>query len=495
MPKVEINYRDLVKLVGKKLSEEKLNDILMNYLKGEIDSVDGDWITIDFEDTNRPDLWSVEGISFQIKGILGIEKGFKLPRVLDSKFKVEVKNMTYRPFIAAAIVKGVKINDDIIREFMAFEEKLDMTYGRRRKRSAIGIYDLDKIKSNKITYKLVDRNFEFTPLGFNKKMKISEILKVHPKGVEYSNLVGDKVPMLIGGNVLSMPPITNSEETKITKNTKNLFIEATGTNEETVNFVVSLISYLLWLRGGKVYRVKVNFDKLREKSGLEISNKEIKSILEKMRFKVRSNLIESPPTRVDIMDDVDIVEDLLIGFGYNNIQPIEIEFFTRGKRRDEKIREIREKLIGAGFQEIMTYTLIDEESLKKVGVKGIRILNPCNMNYTHIRSTIVPSILKFLAKNKTVEYPHKVFEIGHTVDNGEDKIKLCVAVSDSKATFTDIKKIYNILSNDKIERFDSWIFIPGRAARSKRCVFGEVHPKILKEFDVEMPTVILEMEL
>ncbi len=512
MPKVEINIKDLLNLIGKRISIEKLNELFSN-LKGEIESVKDDWATISLEDTNRPELLSVEGMSFQIKGSLGIEKGFKVPKVRDSGITIKVEDVFYRPYISAVVVKGVKLNDVIIRELMNFEEKLDLSYGRKRKKSAIGIYDLDKINSKVIEYKLVSRDERFVPLGFKNEMRISEVLKKHPKGIEYSSLVKDKVPALVGKGIISIPPITNSEDTKIEEKTKNLLIEATGTNEETVDFVIRLISYLFWIRGGKILsvrikgkknkvtpnlkikRFKLNYDLLRKKMGLEISNSEINKILKKMRFNVKKNYVEIPPIRNDIMDDVDVVEEILIGFGYNNIEPLDIKFFTRGKRIDDKIREIRKKLIGAGFQEVMTYTLIDKDSLDKIGVKGMRILNPCNSNYTHIRPTIIPSHLKFLARNKTVEYPQKIFEIGHTVENGKDKTKLCVTISDSKVSFTDIKRIYNLLSNDKIERCENKIFVPGRAAKSKRCVFGEVHPKILSDFDLEMPVVVLEMEI
>ena len=509
MPKVEINYKDLTKLVGKKIKIEKLKELFMNYLKGDIDSINDGWLTIDFEDTNRPDLWSVEGIAFQLKGIMGIESGFRLPKVKKSNMTIKVRNVYYRPFISAVIIKNVNLNEDIIKEWMGFQEKLDMSYGRKRKKAAIGFYDLDKIKTKALEYELVSRNEKIIPLGFKREMKISEILKEHPKGVEYSKLVKEKVPALIGDKILSIPPIVNDERVKVTKNTKNILIEVTGTNEKIVGFLINMISCLFSLRGNifsvriknrntpslKFKKMDLNFDEIKEKIGIGVSNNGIKNILSKMRYNVKKNIVEIPPIRNDVMDEVDIIEDILIGYGYNNIKPREIEFFTRGKRKDKRIRDIREVLVGAGFQEVLNFILIDKNSLEKVNRKGIKILNPCNNNYTYVRSTMIPGMLKFLAKNKTIEYPHKIFEIGHVVENGVDKIKLCVAISDSKAGFTDIKRIYNLLSKEKINECKDPIFIEGRCAKSKRCIFGEVHPKMLKEFDLDMPVVILEMEI
>ncbi len=515
MPKVEIYKSDLEKLVGKKLSLKKLDEIFTNYLKAEIDEVERDKIVVDLDDTNRPDTWAVEFMAHTIKGVLGIERGFKLPKVVPSGITINA-NVSYRPYIAAVLIEGVKLNDKILKSFMSFTDKINSSYGRKRKKLAIGAYDYDKIKEKKVEYKLVSQNLRFIPLESN-EMTIAEMLKNTEKGKEFSHLVKLKVPALIAGEkILSVPPIVNDERYKVTSTTKRILIDVTGTDKRYVEFIASLIGYQFFLRGAKIKSVRIKYKngfaitpkysvkkmkiKLEDVNsflGLNLKENELKKLLESMRYNYKKGIVEIPPYRLDVMDDIDVFEDVIIAVGLNNVSPLPITFFTVGKLSDrtKKINEIREKLIGAGFQEINTYILTNEKALKAVGAKGVKIKNPCNANYTHVRSTMIPSFLEFLSKNKTVEYPHKIFEVGEVVENGKTKVKVCVAISHSKVTYTEIRQIYDLLSKDKISECEHKIFIPGRCAKSKKAIFGEVHPEVLDSFGIEMPTAILEMEL
>ena len=62
MPTIEISHRDLCGLVGKNMSIDEIKEAIL-YAKAEVDEHSGDIIKIDSEDTNRPDLWSTEGIA------------------------------------------------------------------------------------------------------------------------------------------------------------------------------------------------------------------------------------------------------------------------------------------------------------------------------------------------------------------------------------------------------------------------------------------------
>ncbi len=515
MPKVEIYKSDLNKLVGKNLSLKKLDELFTNYLKAEIDEVEGDKLVIDLDDTNRPDTWSIEFMAHAFKGILGIEKGFKLPKIKSSGITIHA-DVSYRPYIAAVLIEGVSLNDKIIHEFNVFQDKINSSYGRKRKKLAIGAYDFDRVGSTKIEYKLILNTEKMIPLGYS-EMTVSDVLTKTERGREFSNLVKSKVPALIAdGKILSLIPIINDERYKVTKNTKRILIDVTGTDKRYVNFIASLIGYQFFLRGAKVKSVrikyknsvdvtpkytvkkmKINLDDVNNYLGLNLKEIELKKLLERMRYNYSGGVVEIPPYRLDVMDDIDVYEDVIISLGLNNVSPLPITFFTVGSLSDrtKRINEIREKLIGAGFQEINTYILTNEKVLDAVGFKGVKIKNPCNANYTHVRSTLVGSFLEFLSKNKTVEYPHKIFEVGEVFENGKNKLKVCVAISHSKVTYTEIRQIYDLLSKDKITECKNKVFIEGRCAKSKKAMFGEVHPNVLEKFGIEMPVAILEMEL
>ena len=66
MPKIEVSHKDLCTLIGRKLSVEQLADEIL-FAKGEIDEVSDDMLKLDLKDTNRPDMWSAEGVAREIK--------------------------------------------------------------------------------------------------------------------------------------------------------------------------------------------------------------------------------------------------------------------------------------------------------------------------------------------------------------------------------------------------------------------------------------------
>ena len=76
MPTIEASKKDLERLIGKKFTIPGLEEALM-YVKGELDGQDGDALKIDVKETNRPDLWSSEGIAREIKARIGKEKEIK----------------------------------------------------------------------------------------------------------------------------------------------------------------------------------------------------------------------------------------------------------------------------------------------------------------------------------------------------------------------------------------------------------------------------------
>ena len=67
MPTIEVSHKDLCRLIGKKFTIKEMEDAVL-FVKGEIENVSGDLLKIDIKDSNRPDLWSTEGIAREIQG-------------------------------------------------------------------------------------------------------------------------------------------------------------------------------------------------------------------------------------------------------------------------------------------------------------------------------------------------------------------------------------------------------------------------------------------
>ncbi|MCD6576282.1 MAG: phenylalanine--tRNA ligase subunit beta [Nanoarchaeota archaeon] len=547
MPTIEISFKDLKSLVGKNLSLKEFSQLL-EYLKAEVDRREGDKLFISLEDTNRPDLWCVEGIARMIRKLIGkpTKKYLAKPSGLTVVVNQNLRNI--RPYAACAVVKGIKITDDILESIIQYQEKLAENYGRKRSKVGLGVYDFDKVKGRIIEYKGVKPTAKFIPLGFEEEMTISEMLKKHPKGEQYGKLLeGKKVyPAFIdkSGEILSIPPITNSNNTgKVTTKTRNLFIEATGTDRDAVVHALNLFAMALAERGGKVYSVRIKYNaetivtpnfkptKFSIKPsyidtllGLGLTTPELKKLLKKMDYNIvkatpGSDLIvlEIPFYRKDIMHAVDVVEDVAISYGYNNIEPLEPEIATPGKLLDETKQNnlIREIMIGMQLQEVLNFTLTSKDVLfDKMNRNGktLEVLNPISSNYSNVRDSLLPLVMKFLETNKTVEFPQKVFELGPVVlpdkksyNKAKQENHLCAVISHSRATFTEIKSVLETLMKHlevkvKLRHIKHPSFIDGRCGeiivnRKAIGVIGEIHPQVLENFNLENPVVAFEINV
>ena len=554
MPTLDISKKDLEKLLGSKLSDASLEEAL-EYVKGEIDGRDGDTVKVDCKETNRPDLWSTEGIARELKARMGKEKGIKKYKVEKGNVVVHIdKNLEkVRPLIACAIVKGVKIDDDFIIQMVQLQEKVGESFGRKRKEVGIGLYDLD-IMTPSIYYKgFEDSKIEFIPLEWKVPMRPSEILAQHEKGKAYAHLLDEaKVyPIVIDSKkvVASMPPIINSQITgKVTEQTKNLFIEVTGFKWSTVSTALEVMCMALADRGGKIYSCKVNFPKttspypgkktintpvfatkkiifekslVAKKTGLVLKDSEIKSLLEKARYNVTitGNKItaEYPAYRLDILHGVDVIEDLLISYGYNNIVPEKVEMSVVGSQTKDALYVdfVRDGAVGLGLQEVMTFNLTSKESqADKMNIKErddfVTLQNPVSINYEIMRKNLTPQVISFISKNKDKEFPQRIFEIGTALaidnkeENGVKETKnICVLSTHSNVNFTEIKSLLMSLCDYlglevKVEK-KAFSFLGENSAEiivgGKKGFIGELSVEVEKNFGLKKPVALFEFEL
>jgi len=246
MPTITFSLVDLNNLIGKKITEEKLVE-LFDYAKAELERKEGDEITVKFNDTNQPYLWSVEGLAIFFRGVLGLEKGIPKIKIEKSNNKLFVDKSvkTVRPYISAFIAKGVKIDDYLLKQIIQLQEKLCDNYGQRRQKIAIGVYTSKKIEFP-VNYKAVDpESVDFVPLDFKESLNLREIIEKHPKGKEYAWILKDekRYPILLDSrkNILSFPPIINSAELgKIKIGDDEIFFEATGNDENAIRLATNI---------------------------------------------------------------------------------------------------------------------------------------------------------------------------------------------------------------------------------------------------------------
>jgi len=546
MPKLDVSYSDLCSLIGKKVSLEELKQCI-TFAKGEIDGVEGDLLKVEIKDSNRPDLWSAEGISRELKGRLTKERGLPKYKIEKSNVVVEVdkKVSNVRPLTVCAVVKNVRINDVMLSQLIQLQEKVAGTLGRNRKEVAIGIYDLSRIKSP-IKYTTAGLEKRFAPLDFDEEMSIKEILEKHPKGKEFGHLVErfKEIPIFIdsAGEVLSIPPIINSNFTgKVTEDTREVFIECSGFDFKFLMPALNVLVAALIDRGAKAESVKVVYpnktihtpdltpkkasvdvDFVNKISGLKLPAKEIIRLLEQARYeaKLKGKKIEVlyPAYRQDIMHPRDVAEDVIISYCYSCIEPLKIKHKTKGKINEMEVlsEKVIEKMVSLGFQEILSYTLTNKEHLfGRMNVKEektVEIENPVSLNWDVFRSWLLPSLMEFYSNNQHVEFPQKIFEVGDVVlidekqETGtKDVRKLAAAISDSRVGYDDIAVVLDAFLSSlkvkyKLRRIGHSSFIEGRVAevlvKGKPIGFvGEIHPSVLRNWKLEMPVAAFEIVL
>jgi len=547
MPTIEISKKDFENLYGKKITTQEMEKALM-YVKGEIESIEEDTIKIDIKETLRPDLWSTEGIAREIKARTGMEKGIPEYKTQKSQLQIQIEKSVkeVRPCTVAAIIKGIKITEELLIQIIQLQEKIHMTYGRKRKEAAIGIYDYDKIKGNIKYYGANPKEKKFTPLEYKTEMNLEEILETHPKGKEYAHLLkGHKLYPIFEdekGNVLSMPPIINSNYSgKVTEETKNLFIEVSGFSNETLMPALNTITMALADRGGKIEtvtitdsdgkkittpnfenkKIEIDIQNMKKITGMELEEKEIIELLEKARYKIvkkteKKIQLEYGNYRNDILHEVDVFEDILIGYDYNKIKPEKPKMAVTGNEKKETklIDKARDICVGMGLQEILTFTLTSKEKQEKmVELKNeefVEIANPVSANWEVLRKNLYPELLEFLSKNKSKEYPQKIFEIGKTLelDNTTDtktkeKNKICIMVSAKEAGFTQAKSMLEAIArefNKKIQLKETKnpSLKKGKGAEvtgELKGLIGEISEQVLANFNLEMPTIVVEIEI
>ena len=176
MPVVELELPRLQKLVGK-TNRKKIIDTLP-FVGLDIESQENDVIRVEYS-PNRPDYSTDFGIALGLQGLLGTKTGIqklKIKKIGGYQIKVDSSVSKVRPFVTGIVARNGKIDEKVLRQLIVMQEDLHNGIGRRRKKSSIGIHDLDTI-SFPLTYTTTSRNHKFIPLNSSQENSISEILE------------------------------------------------------------------------------------------------------------------------------------------------------------------------------------------------------------------------------------------------------------------------------------------------------------------------------
>lgn len=319
----------------------------------------------------------------------------KIHRIIQKK-----ETATIRPYVVGAVLRNVKFTQDSFASFIDLQDKLHQNIGRKRTLVAIGTHDLDTI-SAPFTYEaLPKKDISFIPLSESKVFNGEELFHEyntrqppsHLKPYLYITENSPVQPVIYDSKrvVCSLPPIINGEHSKITLNTKNVFIECTGTDATKLSVTLNQVITMFAQYCGTPFEIEavevvnestgktdvfpqldnfpfsVNVGYVNSSIGINITGQDMVNYLKKMSMDATlsedgANLqVMVPPTRSDILHACDIMEDIAISYGFNKIPRTLPQCYTQGKfnKLNSLSDALREQVAQAGFSEVLTWVLL-----------------------------------------------------------------------------------------------------------------------------------------
>ena len=562
MPTISVDQKLLTSLLSRHGCRHDIADVdhRLPLLGTDIDRCDEEVLDIEIF-PNRPDLLSAETLSLAMRGFLHNQPTLANESLESSgiTLSVEPELATIRPIILGAVVRGLDMEDDdemdeFIKQLMDHQEKLHFALGRGRRRASIGVHDLTTLKPP-FTVKAVERSHSFIPLAMEHAMTIDEILASHPKGVDYAHLLDgmDKVPIIedAEGAVLSFPPIINGVHTTVQSSTRDLFIDVTGWDRRACESCLMLVALQAKERGGSVQTIQIidcegkqevlpNWTPVHHRVparlittilGRDLNDDELSNAMLRMggaftgRSPATSDEIsrsksmqyasegedmfgfDMPRWRFDLLHPVDIVEDIAIGHGYEDLgTDVPKAPMNAIPRADDNLRRrIRTSMQGMGFMQIQSLTLSnDEDQFNRMRWKPFneitRITNPITLEHTMMRHFLLPGLLRLLASNRHHDLPQSVYELGTVVRDHKNMDRLAFLTAERIGGFASIRgRIQAFLRDIGAENVvieplpdNEGPWLAGRSAKILLdgewvgC-FGEIDPSVSQIFELLVP--------
>ena len=612
MPNITLIRSHLFEKIGREYTDKEFDELCFEF-GVEVDDVETQSIEFTGNDekkytqdhivyviaipANRYDLLCMEGFARSLRIFLKLETP-PIYKKIESSNKhvmiVEPSASLIRPFVVCAVLRNLKFDERRYKSFIDLQDKLHQNICRKRTYVSIGTHDFDTVKGPFYYKALSPDQINFVPLTENngKSYESKELLNFYREDPSakhlkpYTDIIYDSpvYPVVYdsNGTVLSLPPIINSKHSRIQMHTKNVFIEITATDLTKANIVLDTVitmfseycdekfscetvevtyqadksTYVTPLLSSRTCDAKLN--DINGTIGINITADKICELCDRMQLGPATYLPETdsvrvhvPPTRSDILHAVDVIEDVAIAYGYNNIvqdipktntvgAPLPINQFTD---------LLRAEIARAGYVEMLTHGLCSTAenftNLRRPIGPAVELSNPANVEYEVVRTTLLPGALKTLAFNKSISHKDgvRLFEISDVVvlsDNEVgaqnvrklvalyasqtsaveiihglvDRIMTCVQIQPELAYAANSLTADEIADRKRVARSgieycvrpgSDPCFFPGMSAdiilrtdngaEKTIGVFGVVHPEVLDKFEISYPCSIVELDL
>ncbi|MFC6725079.1 phenylalanine--tRNA ligase subunit beta, partial [Halobium palmae] len=475
MPVVDVDPDELRRLTGheEKSDDEFKDDLFALGLEYEGDTEEG-LMQLEFG-PDRLDRLSVEGVARSLRYQYGDDRGVYVPKTNDADWTIEVEESVpeERPYVTGAVIRGVDLDEAGLDSLIQLQEKLHATMGRKRVKGAIGIHDLTMLKGaslgddaggQTIAYRGVDPDGDrFVALDSDQELTPGEVLTEHPTGRTYADIVEDygAYPAIYDElGLFSFPPVINGRRTEVSTDSRELFVELTGTDQWTIDRMCSIVCYALDARGATVEEVEVRYDegathpdegadllrpdfevetktvsheRIERMLGIDLETDDVVDLFERSGLDADLVLgdeteyrVSIPPYRVDVLHPVDLVDDVGRAYGFNDLLPRYPDVGTVGGRHERSRLEdaARTSLVGLGFEDLLNFHMTSETENYgrmnvEVGTDGVLgadepavITGPYSEDYTILRTWALPSLVMVLENNTHRAYPQDLAEIG-----------------------------------------------------------------------------------
>jgi len=527
---------------------------------------------------SRYDLLCIEGLSRALNAFRGQGKAPEMKLLPQAKetIVVEPSVVGVREYVVCAVLRNIKFNAQSYASFIELQEKLHRNICRLRTLASIGTHDLDTVKGPFVYRAEKPEDIKFAPLTDGSKVVDARQLMLdldsHAQLSKFLHIIRDKplYPVVRDskGVVLSLPPIINGDHSKITLNTKNVFIEVTALDLTkarvvldtvvtmfaehcTPAFTIEPVNVVIKSADGKHNKTELypkwdqptlqcSVDYINSCIGINASAQDMVKLLARMCVHAtvdnsKQISVKIPPTRSDIMHACDIMEDVAIAYGFNNLKKMSPKTVGEGKQLPiNKIADaLRHEVAQQGYFEMLSFILSTKaDNYKNMNLPeeecardAVELSNPKG-NIQICRTSLIPGLLNSLAHNKGAEMPIQIFEVGDIVirdektDVGARNVRQLAAVYQNKKT-AGFEEIHGLLDRIMlalnvdckgwtkgkakpreytIAEAKNTSFFPGRCANilldgQVVGVFGVLHPSVLENFRLSCPASALVLDL
>ncbi|NGZ88970.1 phenylalanine--tRNA ligase subunit beta [Psychroflexus maritimus] len=522
---------------------------------------------------NRADAMSHWGVARDLRaGLIQLDKNTPLNTPAISNFHVEersrkiaieVKESKLAPRYAGITISGVSVKASptwLQNRLKAIGLKpinniVDATnYVLHELGQPLHAFDADKIRGNKIVVQTLKKGTKFITLDEVERELHEDDLMI----------CDEEKPLCIAG-------VFGGLDSGVTQHTSSIFLESAyfdpvsvrktakrhglntdasfrferGIDPNITEYALKRAVILIQeIAGGKVssdiddlypkkiedFQVFLSFKKINDLIGHEIDTNVIKNILSSLEIKV-NNVTESglgltiPAYRVDVQREVDVIEEILRIYGYNNIplnEKFNVSVSLTNKFDDHKIQQITaQQLVGKGFSEIMSNSLTTakytEFSNTISAENQVEMLNPLSQDLAVMRQSMLFSGLESIAYNLNRKNENlKFFEFGKTYHKYTEKyeepkhLSLLVTGNKNPESWTNAIEKTNFfyfkgivesilqrlgIKSTTIKTAKSSVFNEAITIfyNKKALVsFGTVQKSILKKFDIEQEVLFAD---